>query len=190
MGKKIKNFHLPMHLCTGTDDLRIAMRHVYFEKGYMYATDAHIAVRAMVSAFSDFDEKEIALLDGKFISREKFKRIFASSLVQVIDEGILCCQYNILYKWERDTGMKYPNIDAVLRPRLDVDEAEAEAVKKIGLNPDFLQTISRTLMHREKLSYLSPILYFNGTKKPIMLLHPHHKKSELAGILMPVNIND
>ena len=36
------NKSLQMHLACATDDLRVAMEHIYFQDGFAYASDAHV----------------------------------------------------------------------------------------------------------------------------------------------------
>jgi hypothetical protein len=190
----LRGFSLPLHLATGSDHLRPAMTNVYFEGDYMFATDAHIAVRAKIKTFTnfDFDDDEIKMLDGKFIHRTKFKTIYNATMVKVERDGILSIGDDILYKFTKQDG-KYPNLDKLLNERL---QKESCAHSLIGLNPKFLDTLHKAMTPYGEVRF-GLHLHFAKTKEaalerdrvpaPIIVKHPDYDFSDLVGLIMPVN---
>jgi len=67
------NFPSALHKACGTDDLRPLFKHVVFENGYAYVTDAHILVRQSLN-FINIEGANY--LNGKRIRSEIFQRIY------------------------------------------------------------------------------------------------------------------
>ncbi len=176
-------FKIPIHLSCGNDNMRPVMRCVYFEGDYMYATNAHLAIKAKIDKFSTFSPDEIKLLDGKLIKSTSFKNIFNADTVKVSESGFFDVENDIEYKFTK-MNIKFPDINKIFNERLTQVELP---LGKIGLNSFFLNQLSRSMQgYRDSLNHLH--LSFCGQTKAFLVEHPHYTKEELCGIIMPVNI--
>ena len=69
------NKDVHMHLACAKDDFRPQMQCIYFKDGFAYATDAHVLVKNDLTACSNLDPEQIALLDGKLLHADHYKDI-------------------------------------------------------------------------------------------------------------------
>lgn len=153
----------------------------------MYATDAHIAVRAKIKAFTDFDDDEIKLLDGKFIHRAKFKTLFDASYLKVEAEGLLDVSSDILYKFSRFEG-KYVSINKLLDERL---AQPSFAFDVIGLNPNLLYKLHKCMIPFGEYAGGLHLHFADNNKNKlvpaaIIAKHPDHDFKDLVGLIMPI----
>lgn len=181
-----RGFRLPMHLAASKDGLRPAMTCVSFKDGYMYATDARVAVKAKVSEFTDFDEAEIAILNGRLIDAQIFKILYKTPFLEVTKDGILDKEKSILYMF-KDNGFKYPNVDAVI-PMWDEHLSNDAKVNRMGLNPKKLNQLFSIMGHPNSTDMLK--LSFHGPNKAILVENTGYNYRELVGVLMPVMLHE
>jgi len=174
-----RNFRLKMQHACGSDELRPVFSNVKFENGYMYATDAHIIVRAAVLAFSDFDPSEVDILNGKFLDVDTFKKVIACKHVVVTEEGITDLKTKALYRFAEVE--KYPDVEAVMNvgPRNEIDE--------IGIQHNVL---SRMLKVISSSGFNGARYQFCAKNKGITILSNDStlSENEFKGILMPAMI--
>lgn len=176
MATEKRNFKI--NSVCGKDDLRPIMQMVYFNAGYMYATDGHVAVKAKVAEFADFDENEVELLNEKFLHKDIFKKVLSCKMVKVREDGIVDMIHGTVYPWAKEDG-KYPNIEAVI-PKEFVETPE------IGLNPDVAKRIFDVL---KTGIFYGVKLKFSGSNKPITMHGTGIDESALTASIMPIMIS-
>lgn len=179
MKKEKRNFKLKMHYGCGADELRPIMSHVYFENGYMVATDAHILVKAAIQHFSDFDKSEVDILNGKFLHKDTFKKILSINMVNVTEDGVVDMATKDLYKFA-DPGKKYPNYEVVMPKNF-------APVKAIGINPKIATKLFKVL---DVEDIYSLELNFVSENRGIFLKGLGEHEGALECVLMPVLLNN
>lgn len=138
-----KNFNknYPLHTACGLDDkFRISHHYISFQNGYAYATDSHILVRAKLTDISNFDEQELAFLDGKFIHANTFKQILKSKGdVSILENEIVVTEdeYTIKYPLHDGSNLRFPKCETVL------GKNELNNIKKeFGISAKLLNKLS------------------------------------------------
>lgn len=181
--KSHRGFKTPLHLATGNDDLMPAMGYIYFEGDYMYATDAHIGVRANIREYTDFDEGEIKVLNGKFIHKKKFATLFKLQHLQITEDGILDVFEGVLYQWSKFNG-PYVALGKNLEKHLSTEHSP---IPKIGLDYKLLHRLGMAMEYRyENIHSLH--LDFVSDAKAILVTKPDVSTDNLVGIIMPVRL--
>lgn len=175
-----RNFRLKMQHACGSDELRPAFSNVKFERGYMYATDAYIIVRASVLAFSDFDPSEVDILNGKYIDADTFKKVIACKHVVVTEEGITDLKTKALYRFTEVE--KYPDVEAVMNP------GQKNEIDEIGLKP---KVLSKMLKIISTSDFETARFQFCAKNRGITILSNDSMftENEFKGILMPAMLN-
>lgn len=169
-----RNFRIKMNLACTDDELRPLLQHVYFENGFMIATEGSILVKAAVLHFSDFDQSEVDILNGKFLHRNTFKKIMSCEMVTISDEGIQDIATKDLYAFSEVEG-KYPNYEAVI-PHI------SENINHIGLTPSIAVKMFRILSGQD---FNSVKLEFHGLNRAIKISLTGFEAGALTAILMP-----
>ena len=67
--------------CCGTDDLRPVMQCAYIKDGFIYATDAHIAIKQSLESVHGIDPVEIKCLEGKLLHSKILKLLAKCEIV-------------------------------------------------------------------------------------------------------------
>lgn len=177
---KTKNFKTKISLVCGSDDLRPAFMHLYFKDGYVYATNAHIALKQGLIDH-DFTSDEIEILNGKLLHKAAFNEIYRYDNVTVQNDGFLCTKGHItaLISFTPANELKYPDIDSIL------PSGALVPVDSIGVNSKLLNllhsvTLSDTKHHKTQ---------FYGQNKAV-LFTPTDKSISETILIMPVMAND
>lgn len=168
-----------MNMATGSDDLRPVMSHVYFDKGYMIATDAHILIKAAVLHYSDFDQSEVEILNAKMIHKNTFKKLLSLKMVQITEEGIVDLATKDVYKFA-DTTDKYPNYEAVI-------PSGTGPVSEIGINPKLAEKLMKTL---SKIGSYSLRMCLRAPNEAIVFKGTGEDSGALTAMIMPVMLMD
>lgn len=138
--KKNFNKNYPLHLACGLDDKRrTSLHYIMFKNGYAYATNSYILVRAWLPDVSNFEEDELAKLDGFYIHAQSFKAILKSKGEVIIEDGqirVMGAEYDVVYPLhDKFTNIKFPDVERVLQ----TDEGkEMMLPKEFGLNDRYL----------------------------------------------------
>lgn len=182
-------FRLPIHIVCGKDDLITKFHDVYFENGFMYATDSEIVVKASIKHYSNLSENEMRILEGKRIPAQVFDKIYKSKtsdlLVYITEEGVE--EKGILYRYSRNAD-KSPRFDKLFEAFNDKPITD-NSIKRIGINPAHLDRLSKSLKQKGDPSNHFH-LYFNGETKSVKVLNSYHDEKQLVGLIAPVAIND
>ena len=136
-----KNFDksFPLWLACGLKDtIRTGMHYIMFANGYAYATDSHILVKARLTDISDFDEQDLALLDGKFIHGNNFKKIVKSKgEVNITEDYIEVTETDYSVRYPLKKGIRFPDCEKALNGK-----SQVTFQKEFGINADYLNTLS------------------------------------------------
>lgn len=179
MSKDKRNFRIKMNMVCGNDDLRPIMQHVYFENGFMVATDARVLIKAAVMHFSDFDQSEVEILNGKLIHKNTFKKILSIPMIAITEEGIVDMATNDVYKFSMCNG-KYPNFEAVI-PKV-VGE-----ISEIGITPAVASKLFKVLSTQDIYSLK---MSFEAANRGITLKSTGEIEGALTAVLMPAMIHE
>jgi len=174
-----RNFSLKMNLACGSDDLRPIMQHIYFDNGFMIATDAYIIIKAAVGKFSQFDQSEINILNGKFIHRNTFKKIMSCRSVSITEAGIVDLATKDLYCFA-DPEVKFPNYEPII-PTTNAP------IKRIGLTPKIAAKIFTILSNTDADSVK---LEFTSEVSGIKIIGCGEYEGSLTCVLMPSKLHD
>lgn len=130
MKRTNKNFdnRFPLWLACGLkDEIRTGLHNIMFANGYAYATNSHILVKARLTDISDFDEQDLALLDGKFINGNNFKKIVKSKgIVNITEDAIEVIETDYSVRYPLLEGIKFPDCERVLT-----------STDEVSLQPEF-----------------------------------------------------
>lgn len=163
------------------DVLRPEFNFVFFENGYVYATDAHMLVRAKIADISGFPEDQIALLDGKAIHAKALKKLYAHKHVEIREDGFHAIEeggmIEIVYKFAPD-GLKRINFEAVL------SKQERADVGKIGMKAELLHKLTSAMDCTDRTR-----LDFAGEGGAIYV-EPVDKDIDIKGLVMPILIDN
>lgn len=83
-----RNFKSKPHLLCASDELRPAMSYIYFDKEYLYCTNASVLIKQKIELHK-FEPHEIAFLDGKLLHKNVFKELLRYNFVEITAEGFL-----------------------------------------------------------------------------------------------------
>lgn len=178
-----KNFKSKLHLACANDDLRPSLNYIYFDKEYLYCTNAYIVIKQKIS-LHDFSQEEIDLLDGKLIHKNVFKDILRYKFVIATNDGFLVnidSENKILFKFSEfnDENKFIDNIKNVFNEKQDGE------LNEIGFNSTYLNTISNAFVG----NYKSVVLKFSQENKGILVRLNDSSKEEQMAILMPIMIS-
>lgn len=125
MKTPFKNFDKSYSLylaCGLKNTLKISMHYIMFSNGYAYATDSYILVKARLTDISDFDEQDLALLDGKFIHANNFKKIVKSKgEVLITSEAIVVKEREceVAYPLKTKEQVRFPDCEKIMNEKGD-----------------------------------------------------------------------
>lgn len=155
-----KNFskQYPLHKACGLDDkFRISLHYIMFKNGYAYATDSYILVRARLTDISNFDEDDLAKLDGYYIHAQSFKAIQKSSGEVIIEDGqirVRGAEYDVVYPLkDKHSFIRFPDVERVL----SIDCQSVTPQKEFGINDGLLATLGDVMnaCHGVKMRWVS-----------------------------------
>lgn len=144
MKRNPKNFNKDFPLwkaCGLKDNIRTGMHYISFANGYAYATDSHILVKARLTDISDFDEMDLAPLDGKFIHGCNFKKILQSKgIVNITEEAIEVVETDYTVHYPLLKGIRFPECEKAM-----VGSDEIILKRKFALRANYLNTLSEIM---------------------------------------------
>lgn len=113
MEKTKANFQTPLHLACSDDPCRPVMQYIFFENGYAYATNGHIAVKQSLDDYCDVIEKE--KLNGHAIYKTAFAQILKFPMAVATEEGVECINddFKVLFRYA-DKDMVRPNLERAI----------------------------------------------------------------------------
>lgn len=169
MSKKQKrNFKTPLHLACSSDELRPVFGFVFFENGYAYATNGHIAIKQSLEYCDVVNCQE---LNNHAIHSSAFAQIIKYPMAVATQEGIECSDQKVKVLF-RYTDME------LIRPKLEecVKDLKCEAVYSIGLCPHLFALAEKILYHDETLP---AVVEFNGENKAMRVTYKDSPNQEV-----------
>lgn len=178
---KTKNFRKKLSIACSTDDLRPVLQCVYFDEGYAVATDVHLIVKQSLREHN-FNEAEIEIMNGKFLHKDAFNKIYQYDNVTVSEEGFNCIdkknKISALIRFT-ETEDKFPNYKPIF------DMGATREVEEIGLKGVLLKKLNDI-----SLSFIKTYKFqFYGKNKGIKIIPTDLTEADECIILMPVMIN-
>ncbi len=137
-----RNFKINYALACAKDSLRPALNCVYFTNGYIYATDAHILVRCPLDLHNImFAEK----LEGKFIHRDTFSKIYKYHIIHALDDGIDCFDRagRRVAKYYYENIDNFPSAEVVIE---NAFKAKDETNVSLCFMPKYMKALDRLLL--------------------------------------------
>lgn len=178
-----KGFNSKPHLICSTDQLRIAMNHIYFKDGFLMATDGFAAIKQHLS-LHDFDDDEIALMNDKFLHRSIFPDLYKAEILRVRDSlGIYAIAKSgteTFHKWSW-VNDRFPDLESIL-----TSDAEETALATWAIDPVRLNNLYSAMPAVFKSGVK---VTFTGARKKI-IVEPNDYSSNQIAIIMPVQLND
>lgn len=172
-----KNFdkHFPLWKACNCDGIRPALAYIKFDNGYAYATTSYILVKARLTDISDFDEQDLALLEGMFIHANNFKKIVKSKgKVTISEDAIIVEEENcsIRYPLKTDKEIRFPDCEKVLN-----DCGDITLQKEFGINADYLNTLNEVM-------YSYNGIQMEWKSNHMFMVRPIGTKNDIKGIIM------
>ena len=180
-------FNKKTELIVSTDNLRENMCRVYFKNGFLYATNAQVALKQHLSLFK-FTEGEINNLNGRSISLDDWLIIRKFKSHSATESGIFCKTKNTeLFFNYKDNGFKsqkmVDEIENVFKTALELDKENQET---FSLNSKLLNNISQAmflginkgLVFKCKGRHKAIILWSKSDEYPL---------DKQIGLIMPIN---
>lgn len=177
-----RNFKSKPHLLCPSDELRPAISYIYFDKEYLYCTDALALLKQKIELHK-FEPHEIAFLDGKLLHKNVFKELLRYNFVEITEEGFLAKVSNenkVLFKFS-----EFNDLSLLQRMKDVLNEHEKKPLTEIGLNPELLNNIAQAFVCDIK----NVKLEFNQKYKGILVTSTDSDYSaDQVAILMPISI--
>lgn len=177
---KTKNFRKKISIACGSDDLRPVMSHLFFDNGYVIATDAHLLLKQSLKEHA-FTEEEISIMNGKLLHRAAFDEIFRYDHVTVSEAGFTCRKGPVKCIIEfSECENKFPDYEAV------IPKTKLQPIDEIGLNMKIIHKISQLT-----LSYNKNVKFSFRAKNKAVIITPLDGDVEPGAdllLVMPVMI--
>lgn len=178
--KKVDFLNTKIETACSDDDLRPAMNGVYFKDGYLYATDAHIAIKQKLSLHG-IDDDVAKHLDGQILHRQHLVLMKKCDFFECVPGGIKSKKGMVEMIHLFMVDERFPDVDAVIPKNGFVELVE------IGLDADKLKRLQDVMVSLDGKAY-SCILKFKGSNKAIQVT-TNVSDCDQVGLLMPVQIN-
>lgn len=149
------NFPSPLHLACGNDELRPAMMCVSFDNNYVVATDAHIVIR---QSFELFDSRleNLHFLNGKFLHRKAYARIFKEKTIEIQETGILASDSDgnhYFYPYSNGpqpenflgTNVIYPKTSIIFDQAIERCKKGSLEYNEFGINANILHKLNQVM---------------------------------------------
>lgn len=177
----IGGFKTQIWKACSNDHLRPALTHAFVSDGFIYATNAHVAVKQSLEHIHGIEAEERRIIEGKYFSVHLLKQLDKCDIVVFKEDGIHteCGSTKAVYQYSVCGGI-YPNVDAVLP-----SAGSVEAVPCIGFNPKYFKVMAEAMMTDTDEFRFD----FNGASRAIVVTANGYDREHQIGILMPVNLH-
>lgn len=177
-----KGFNSKPHLICCTDNIRTHMNHIWFNNGYLHATDGHAAIKQHLS-LHEFSEDEIKMMQDKWMHRSIFPDIYKAEYLKVHEKGIVGVSktgHETLFTWA-NVSDRFPDLDYIL-----TQEMEETPLPSWAINPTLLKRVYDAMV----MNFDSGVkLTFTGARRKIIVEPVDYSELQIA-IIMPVEVND
>lgn len=140
------------------DDLRPAMQCVYFKDGFVYATNAYIAIKQHLS-LHNFGEEESRLLDGKLLHKDHLKLMKKCDHFEITSDGIKSTK-GMLQMVHQFFDGQFPDLEKVIPEITDF------ALTKFSINSENLNILQKIMLH-ESEPFVR--IHFSSQNKPFLV---------------------
>lgn len=163
-----------------------AFRYVWFSRGYAYASNRHIVVRANIKNISSFTEEEIALLDGKKIERDLFKQLLKHEYVDIREDGFYAQEENkeVLYRFDSKEDIKMPKFENIIQDAIQATK-HGTPLTAIGISAVEFQYLAKAIGAEGSLSN-KLALRFSNPNSAIIVEHCNELIDFTIGLIMPI----
>lgn len=170
--------------CCGTDALRPAMSHLFFNNGFVYATDAHVLIKQDLKACHGMTDEIVEKLNGKMLHRENADALAACDLFEIHDDKIIGAKKNSKTKVLADLVAdgqegEYPNVEAVIPSMADASE-----LAQYALDPKKLLQLQSASVALDKDAKVLRLTFFAPDRGALVHFHGF-SESEQLGVIMP-----
>lgn len=136
-----QTFNTKLHEICSDNKLQPVMQCVYFDNGFAYASNAHIAIKQSLDFQSVLAPEE---LDGKFLHKDNFKAVMTFEIAECCDDGIQCKSISgaaaFFEYYIPKIDEKIPEFEKMLHPKRG-----QTAVTFIGFNPEYFAKLTKAL---------------------------------------------
>lgn len=136
-----QTFNTKLHECCSTDKMRPVMNCIYFDCGFAYASNGHIAIKQSLEYQSVLNPE---YLDGKLLHRENYASVMKFDIAECGEDGIDCKSTSgaaaFFEYYELKENEKIPDYDAVIKTKYGLTQ-----LSFIGINPDYLLKLTKAL---------------------------------------------
>lgn len=172
-----------MHLACGNDEFHTVLNYVYFSEGYAYASDSHVLVKNKISEISNFDEKEIKLLDGMIIHNKSFKELLKYDTVKVTEDGFDCVKGNMrsLIRFDKGDVRTEKHLKSMINVLQSAMGGSNDPIKIIRINIENIKTLNEAMFGGDMCKF-----FFHGEFNGVVL-KPMDDAISSVGLVMPLN---
>ena len=140
--EKIKrSFNTKLHEVCNDDKLRPILQCVYFDNGFAYASNGHIAIKQSLEYQSLLNPEN---LDGKLLHRDNYKSVMSFEIAECFDDGIACRNKSGAIAnfefYKPAEGEKIPKFETILNLKKGT-----KSISFIGFNPEYFIKLSKAL---------------------------------------------
>lgn len=167
-----------IELICSDDDLRPAMNCVYFKDGFLYATNALVAVKQALHLHG-INEEVAKHLDGKMLHKSHLKLMKKCDCFQIVEGGIKSKKGMIEMVHLFTNDERYPDVESVI-PRTGFAELESITVNASLMNQ--LQSVMFMVLDN---TYKFLNVKFKGKNK-VMVVTTNVPENDQVAIMMPV----
>ncbi len=183
MKNPYKNFQAPIHLACSRDELKPDLQYVFFEEGYIWATNGVILARQSLKAIHGFSKEEVDMLEGKRLHSSVFKAILGHYIIEIKEDRIDAhLGTEIISYWYSKNQDKAPDYKHAVRSSVEF----SNPVSQIGINAKLISTVDKIMVYNME-GYIS--LTFTEQNKAIFIGTPNYKLKDQFCLLMPVMLN-
>lgn len=155
------NKKVQMHLaCSKDGGMRPETECVFFNNGFVYATDTYMLVRNRISEISGLNESEIEALNGKFLHAAFYKDMLKYDSIMIAEDGIECVKGKDKAFFYFSKFEKYPDAEKVLHDALNM---QTVPLPQFSFDMKQIQRLNKSIYQSDRCTAT-----FKGVGNPIL----------------------
>ncbi|MGN0003347.1 MAG: hypothetical protein ACI35V_07925 [Sphingobacterium composti] len=151
------------------------MQCVYFKDGFVYATNAYIAIKQHLSLHG-FNDEEIKALDDKLLHKDHLKFMKKCDYFEILPEGIKS-RKGFLSTTHQFFDDKYPDVEAVIPTIKDYQ------TNKFSVRANHLDLLQKVMFHNHE-PFIK--IQFTAPNRPLLVTSEIEVDKQVA-IISPVS---
>ena len=173
--------------CCGSDNLHPTRSHLFFNNGFVYATDARVLIKQDLKVCHGMTDEMVEKLNGKMLHRENADALAACDLFEIHDDKIIGSKKNSKTKvladlvTEAQEG-KFPNVEAVI-PSM----SNASELAQYALDPKKLIQVQSASVAFDKDAKALRLTFF-APDRGALVHFQGFSGSEQLGLIMPCKL--